>query len=64
MNYFKNRFLTFVRTLFSPAFGMLALVGLSRLTSAEVVASPYRILQTRQIPGSGGIDYVTADKSF
>jgi hypothetical protein len=49
-------------TLLAVAVGLAALFGLSRIAPADdLVAKPYKILTTTQIPAAGGIDYVTAD---
>jgi DNA-binding beta-propeller fold protein YncE len=47
-----------IRAAFLAGIGILAAGGLAQPTSA---ASPYKIVNTAQIMGSGGIDYVYAD---
>lgn len=54
MNY-QNRFSRF---LFAAGVGMLAAGGLTRSASAE---EPYKIINSSQTMGTGGIDYVYAD---
>ena len=43
------------------ALALLSACALVPFATAAQPASPYRILQTAQYPGSGGIDYVVAD---
>ena len=49
-------------TLLAAALGLSAFLGLAQIVpAADIVATPYKILATTQIPAAGGIDYVTAD---
>jgi hypothetical protein len=50
------------RTLLAAALGLSAFIGFAAIAPADdIVAKPYKILATTQIPAAGGIDYVTAD---
>src|SRR5213592_2509516 len=52
------------RFLYLVGMGMLASTGLAQTTpaaSAASAAKPYKIANTTQVPGTGGIDYVFAD---
>jgi hypothetical protein len=49
-------------TLLAAALSLSAFLGLAQIApAADIVATPYKILATTQIPAAGGIDYVTAD---
>ena len=57
MNYSKS----LLRALFAAGFGAMTFCGVDQLALAASDAGPYKIINTAQTMGTGGIDYVYAD---